>query len=177
MTQADDLSRSLAAFDQNSTLIVVVKMSAANWLVAAMIPGVDRQPMKKLEPDPNALLQLLERWRAEAAKMGRTIGRVVLAYEAGRDGFWLVLNDRFGMRQSGLVIAVVERDHEFTGFDVLIVGDQDLRHETRHMRRQGRYVAADISVVSAFDKATGCPPVPAVSDAAQDNRECEAGKR
>lgn len=89
MTQADDLSRSLAAFDQNSTLIVVVEMSAANWLVAAMIPGVDRQPMKKLEPDPNALLQLLERWRAEAAKMGRTIGRVVLAYEAGRDGFWL----------------------------------------------------------------------------------------
>ena len=89
MTQADDPSRSLAAFDQNSTLIVVVEMSAANWLVAAMIPGVDRQPMKKLEPDPNALLQLLERWRAEAAKMGRTIGRVVLAYEAGRDGFWL----------------------------------------------------------------------------------------
>src|ERR1700761_3904215 len=70
MTQADDLSRSLAAFDQNSTLIVVVEMSAANWLVAAMIPGVDRQPMKKLEPDPNALLQLLERWRAEAAKDG-----------------------------------------------------------------------------------------------------------
>src|SRR6201997_1834670 len=89
MTQADDLSRSLAAFDQNSTLIVVVEMSAANWLVAAMIPGVDRQPMKKLEPDPNALLQLLERWRAEAAKMGRTIGRVVLAHEAGRDGVWL----------------------------------------------------------------------------------------
>ena len=50
----------------------------------------------------------------------------------------LVLNDRFGMSQSGLVIAVVERHHELAGFDVLIVGDQDLRHETGHMRRQGR---------------------------------------
>ena len=89
MTQADDLSRSLAAVDQNSTLIAVVETSAANWLVAAMIPGVDRRPVKKLEPDPDALLRLLERWRAEAAKTGRTIARVTLAYEAGRDGFWL----------------------------------------------------------------------------------------
>jgi transposase len=89
MTQADDLSRSLVAFDQNSTLTVVVEMSAATWLVAAMVPGVDRQPVEKLEPDPDALLRLLERWRAEAAKTGQTIGRVALAYEAGRDGFWL----------------------------------------------------------------------------------------
>src|SRR3954452_17361037 len=89
MTQVDDLSRSLAAFDQHTTLVVVVEMSAASWLVAAMIPGVVRQPVKKLEPDPEALLRLLERWRAEAAKASRTIGRVALAYEAGRDGFWL----------------------------------------------------------------------------------------
>ena len=89
MTQADDLSRSLAAFDQNTTLTVVVEMSAASWLVAAMLPGVDRHPVKKLEPDPDALWRLLERWRAEAAKTGRTIARIALAYEAGRDGFWL----------------------------------------------------------------------------------------
>ena len=55
-----------------------------------MLPGVDRHPVKKLEPDPDALWRLLERWRAEAAKTGRTIGRIALAYEAGRDGFWLV---------------------------------------------------------------------------------------
>ncbi len=36
-----------------------------------------------------ALLRLLERWRAEAMKGGRTIGRIALAFEAGRDGFWL----------------------------------------------------------------------------------------
>jgi transposase len=89
MTQVDDLSRSLAVLDQHSTLSVVIEMSAVSWLVAAMLPGVDRQPVKKLEPDADALLRLLERWRAEAVKAGRTIGRITLAYEAGRDGFWL----------------------------------------------------------------------------------------
>ena len=89
MTQVDDLSRSLAAFDQNSTLTMVVEMSAASWLVAGMIPGIDRLPVKKLESDPDGLLRLVERWRAEAVKAGRTIARIVLAYEAGRDGFWL----------------------------------------------------------------------------------------
>ncbi len=89
MTQVDDLSRSLAAFDQITSLVVVVEMSEASWLVAGLVPGVDRQPLKKLEPDPSALLRLLERWQAEAEKTGRTIGRVTLAYEAGRDGFWL----------------------------------------------------------------------------------------
>jgi transposase len=89
MTQIDDLSRSLAAFDQNGTLTMVVEMSAASWLVAGMIPGIDRLPVKKLESDPDGLLRLVERWRAEAVKAGRTIARIALAYEAGRDGFWL----------------------------------------------------------------------------------------
>jgi transposase len=90
MALVDDLSRSLVAFDQNITLATVVeKMSAASWLVAGLVPGIDRLPVKKLDPDPDALLRLLERWRAEAVKVGRTIERVTLAYEAGRDGFWL----------------------------------------------------------------------------------------
>lgn len=89
MSQIDDLSRSLAAFDQISTLTMVVEMSAASWLVAGMIPGIDRLPVKKLESDPDGLLRLVERWRAEAVKAGRTIARIALAYEAGRDGFWL----------------------------------------------------------------------------------------
>jgi transposase len=89
MTHVDDLSRSLLAFDQATTLVVVVEMSEASWLVAGLVPGVDRQPMKKVAPDPTELLRLLERWRAEAMRAGRSIGRIALAYEAGRDGFWL----------------------------------------------------------------------------------------
>jgi transposase len=45
--------------------------------------------LKKLDPDSEALLRLVERWREEAVKAGAAITRLVLAYEAGRDGFWL----------------------------------------------------------------------------------------
>src|SRR3954451_11871915 len=89
MPQRNDLSRSLLALDQNSTIIAVIEMSRSNWLVAGVIPGVDRQPLKKLEPDEEGLLRLLRRWQDEAARAGRTISRIAVAFEAGRDGFWL----------------------------------------------------------------------------------------
>jgi transposase len=89
VVQVNDLSRSLAAFDPASTLVVVVEMSKASWLVSGVVPGVERQPLKKLEPDATALLRLIERWRNEAVRAGRPISRIALAYEAGRDGFWL----------------------------------------------------------------------------------------
>jgi len=54
-----------------------------------MLPGIERQPRKKLEPNPERLLGLLHRWRDEAVRAGRTITRIALAFEAGRDGFWL----------------------------------------------------------------------------------------
>ncbi len=89
MPQRNDLSRSLAALDQNSTIIAVIEMSRSSRLVAGLIPGVERHPLKKLEPDEEGLLQLLRRWQDEAAKAGRTISRIAVAFEAGRDGFWL----------------------------------------------------------------------------------------
>jgi transposase len=89
MPQPNDLSRSLVALDQNSTIIAVVEMSQSSWLVAGMLPGIERQPRKKLEPSPERLLSLLHRWRDEAVRAGRTITRIALAFEAGRDGFWL----------------------------------------------------------------------------------------
>ena len=89
MASQNDLSRSLVAFEQNNTIIAVIEMSLNNWLVAGIIPGVERHPLKKLSIDEEALLQLLHRWRDEAAKTGRKITRMVIAFEAGRDGFWL----------------------------------------------------------------------------------------
>ncbi len=89
MPQPNDLSRSLAALDQDSTLIAVIEMSQASWLVGAMVPGVERHPLKKLVPDAETLLRLLQRWREEATRAGRPIARIAVAYEAGRDGFWL----------------------------------------------------------------------------------------
>ena len=70
-------------------MIAVIEMSLSSWLVAGIAPGVERQPVKKLAVDECALLKLLHRWREEAEKAGRRIERVVVAFEAGRDGFWL----------------------------------------------------------------------------------------
>src|SRR6266480_646173 len=89
MPQPNDLSRSLVALDQNSTIIAVIELSQSSWLVAGMLPGIERQPRKKLEPSPERLLGLLHRWRDEAVRAGRTVARIAVAFEAGRDGFWL----------------------------------------------------------------------------------------
>ena len=89
MPKFDDLSRSLVALDQDSTLIAVIELSRSSWLVGGVVPGMEREPMKKLAPDAAGLLGLLYRWRDEAVAAGRSIGRICVAYEAGRDGFWL----------------------------------------------------------------------------------------
>ena len=64
-------------------------MSHTKWLVAALVPGVERQPLKKFDAHEETLLKLLHRWRREAGQAGRNIKRIVVAFEAGRDGFWL----------------------------------------------------------------------------------------
>ena len=89
MHKPDDLSKSLIAFEQDATLVAVIEMSLSTWLVAGIVPGVERHPLKKLDSDPEALFRLLQRWRDEAAKAGRAVSRVAVAFEAGRDGFWL----------------------------------------------------------------------------------------
>ena len=75
MSQSFDASRSLTAFEQDSTLVAVIEMSQSKWLVAAVIPGVERQPLKKLDAEADALLKLLQRWRDEARKAGRMYGQ------------------------------------------------------------------------------------------------------
>src|SRR5271170_5693997 len=89
MPQLNDLSRSLVVLEQDATLIAVIEMGQSSWLVAGIVPGVERSPLKKLAVDESALLKLLNRWREEAEKAGRKIERIAVAFEAGRDGFWL----------------------------------------------------------------------------------------
>ncbi len=89
MAKFNDLSRSLVALAEDSTLIAAIELSRSSWLVGALVPGLRRDPRKKLPPDADALLGLLHRWRDEAIAAGRKIERVCVAYEAGRDGFWL----------------------------------------------------------------------------------------
>ena len=89
MPQLNDLSRSLAILEQDATLIAVIEMGQSSWLVAGIVPGIERSPLKKLAVDESALLKLLHRWREEAEQAGHRIKRIAVAFEAGRDGFWL----------------------------------------------------------------------------------------
>jgi len=70
MRQPNDLSRSLTAFDQDTTLVAVIEMSQSSWLVAGIVPGLKRHPLKKLAVDEGTLLRLLQRGRDEAVRAG-----------------------------------------------------------------------------------------------------------
>ena len=54
------MSRSLSALDLDSRLIAVIEMSRLNWLVGAIIAGVERRAAKKLEANEALLLALLD---------------------------------------------------------------------------------------------------------------------
>lgn len=89
MPQHYDLNKSTTTLEQNSTLIAVIEMGLTSWLVAGIVPGIERHPLKKLAVDEEALLTLLCRWQDEAVNAGCTVTRIAVAFEAGRDGFWL----------------------------------------------------------------------------------------
>jgi transposase len=137
----DDLGKSLVALDQNRTLVAVVELSQSSWLVGGIVPGIGRHPEKKFAPDQETLLRLLHRWRDDAAKTGHTITRITVAFEAGRDGFWLAR----WLRARGIEVHVihptsipVSREHRRAKTDRLDIGLLKraflgwLRGETNH---------------------------------------------
>jgi transposase len=89
MRPSNDLSRSLITLACDATVIAVVELSQKTWLVGAIVPGINRHPEKKISSDEQQLLRLLHRWRDEADKTGHAVTRIAVAFEAGRDGFWL----------------------------------------------------------------------------------------
>ena len=73
--KADDLSRCLMPLIADQTVIAVVELSLSGWLVAGVVPGVERQPLKKLKPELDRLLELLrvscgwaQAWPARASE-------------------------------------------------------------------------------------------------------------
>ena len=48
MPQQNDLSRSLTPFEHTTTLVAVIELSQSSWLIAGTIPGIERQPIKKI---------------------------------------------------------------------------------------------------------------------------------
>src|SRR4051794_41376677 len=72
------------ALDHESTIVAAVELSARSWLA-----GVPRQCRQKLAASAEGLLAHLDHLRRRAERAGKRVSRVVVAYEAGRDGFWL----------------------------------------------------------------------------------------
>ena len=121
---SNDLSRSPTAFEQNTTLVAVIEMSLSSWLVAGLVPGIERQPLKKLDPDEEALLKLLHRWRDEAVKTGFKITRTTGVFEASRDGFWLAR----WLRMHEIEAYVIHNHRGFAGTSAR--EDRPARHRT-----------------------------------------------
>jgi len=48
MQKLNDLSRAITALEPDGTWIAVIEMRLSSWLVAGIVPGVERQPLKKL---------------------------------------------------------------------------------------------------------------------------------
>ena len=46
MRQTDDLSKSITPFVQGNTLVAIIELSLSSWLVASVVPGIARQPLK-----------------------------------------------------------------------------------------------------------------------------------
>jgi transposase len=89
MPKQFDAHHAATTFDHDSTLVVALELSGKSWEVGAVVPGLARRPRHRLQPrDLAGVLRLIDRWKAEAARVGRSIERVTLTYEAGRDGFW-----------------------------------------------------------------------------------------
>ncbi len=78
------------AFSHDSTLVLALELSGKSWEVGAVVPGVARRPRRRLSArDMAGLMKAIARWQAEASRAGKSVRRVAVTYEAGRDGFWI----------------------------------------------------------------------------------------
>lgn len=93
--------RSFVALDQDSTVIAVIEMGLAGWLVAGIVPGVHCHPLNCAGSGTASAATLP--MEAGSRKGGKPITRITVAFEAGRDGSWLArwlrTHDR-GLRHS-----------------------------------------------------------------------------
>lgn len=158
MSEAFDPRKSATAFDQASTLVVVLELSGKSWQAGASVPGVERRPLRRLEArDLGAALKAIERWKSEASGAGHEARRVVVGYEAGLDGFW---------------IARALREH---GIEVYVMHPASLAVERRGRRAKTDRIDVDILLRALLGWLRGeprhCTMAPIPSEAEEDMRE------
>ena len=104
MSEAFDPRKSATAFDQASTLVVVLELSGKSWWAGASAPGVSRRPLRQFDPrDIGGVLRAIDQWKNEASKAGHDVARVAMGYEAGPDGFWIAR----ALRRRGIEVYVM----------------------------------------------------------------------
>jgi transposase len=90
--------------DYDSTIIGALELSEKKWVLAVQLPGVKRHSRHVVEARGEELFAFVDRLKARCAVAGHKIKRVILTYEAGRDGFWLA---RFLIRR-GIEVHVMQ---------------------------------------------------------------------
>src|SRR5271165_4818561 len=79
----------LVAPDYDRTIIGALELSEKKWVLAVQLPGVKRHSRHVVEARGDELVSFVDRLKARCTVAGHKIKRVILTYEAGRDGFWL----------------------------------------------------------------------------------------
>jgi transposase len=158
MSVSFDPRKSATAFDYTSTLVSVLELSGKSWELGASVPGVSRRPRRKTAVGEIAgVMKLIEQWKSEAHKAGHGVSRVVLGYEAGRDGFW---------------IARALRDR---GIEVYVMHPSSIAVERRGRRAKTDRIDVDMLLGALLGWLRGeprrCTMAPVPSEAEEDMRE------
>src|SRR5215469_612035 len=88
MPQTPDI---FSVLEYDRTLVLAIELSSKCWVVAAQVPGLPRAKAKQtIKPTVEALMAAIDGYRSRAAAAGCIVERVIVTYEAGWSGFWLV---------------------------------------------------------------------------------------
>jgi transposase len=119
---------------------------------------VSRRPLRNVAArDIGAVLEAIERWKGEANKVGCEVGRVVVGYEAGLDGFWIA------------------RALTAHGVEVYVMHPASISVERRGRRAKTDRIDVDILLRTLLGWLRGelrhCTMAPIPSEAEEDMRE------
>ena len=159
----DQSKKSPTAFDQASTLVTVVELSRNSWLVARVVPGTNRHPLKKLAADENGLLALLRRWQQQAMRpaipMEKRAGHRLNS--GGRQGPFFCADLELDL-PSAIGVRVLHPERKYAEFS-----DDGLEVDWYHLLRGGRPRARDRSngsaIISIFGHTRAGTAEPAAS--------------
>jgi hypothetical protein len=108
MTPSCKLAPGTAALDYDSTLIGALELSSKKWVFAVQLPGSKKHTRQVVEPSGSALVEMIEQLKARSLAAGRPILRMILTYEADRDGFWRAPRRRVSSMEEGSIQTVVD---------------------------------------------------------------------